>query len=79
MYFYLLLLYIPAPFFRKRICDYENRVMDHDEACKMHLTHGAVHNFQFEGCGCVEFLSPMHKKILHCYSKREGGHPAWEF
>ena len=26
-------------------------------------------------CGCIGFLSPMHKKIPVSYSKREGGNP----
>ena len=26
-------------------------------------------------CGCIGFLSPMHKKIPDSYSKREGGNP----
>ena len=28
-----------------------------------------------KGCGCIGFLSPMHKKIPDSYSKREGGNP----
>ena len=28
-----------------------------------------------QGCGCIGFLSPMHKKIPDSYSKREGGNP----
>ena len=28
-----------------------------------------------KGCGCIEFLSPMLKKIPDSYSKREGGNP----
>ena len=28
-----------------------------------------------KGCGCIGFLSPMHKKITDPYSKREGGNP----
>ena len=28
-----------------------------------------------KGCGCLGFLSPMHKKIPDSYSKREGGNP----
>ena len=28
-----------------------------------------------KGCGCLGFLSPMHKKIPESYSKREGGNP----
>ena len=28
-----------------------------------------------KGCGCIRFLSPMHKKIPDSYSKREGGNP----
>ena len=27
------------------------------------------------GCGCIGFLSPMHKKIPDSYSKRQGGNP----
>ena len=41
------------------------RVMDYDEACFRHLTP--------KGCGCIGFLSPMHKKIPDSYSKTEGG------
>ena len=50
------------------------RGMDYEEACFMHLTPGVVHNFQ-KGCGCIGFVSPMHKKIPDSYSKREGGNP----
>ena len=28
-----------------------------------------------KGCGCIGFLSPMHKNIPDSYSKREGGNP----
>ena len=28
-----------------------------------------------KGCGCIGFLSPMHKKIPDSYLKREGGTP----
>ena len=28
-----------------------------------------------KGCGCIGFLSPMHKKIPDFYSEREGGNP----
>ena len=28
-----------------------------------------------KGCGCIGFLSPMHKKIPDSYLKREGGNP----
>ena len=28
-----------------------------------------------KGCGCIGFLTPMHKKIPDSYSKREGGNP----
>ena len=28
-----------------------------------------------KGCGCIWFLSPMHKKIPDSYLKREGGNP----
>ena len=28
-----------------------------------------------KGCGCIGFLSPMHKKNPDSYSKREGGNP----
>ena len=28
-----------------------------------------------KGCGCIGFLSPIHKKIPDSYSKREGGNP----
>ena len=28
-----------------------------------------------KGCGCIRFLSPMHKKIPDSYSKREWGNP----
>ena len=42
------------------------RVMDYDDARKMFLP---------KGCGCIGFLSLMHKKIPDSYSKREGGNP----
>ena len=48
-------------------------VMDYDEACIMHLTPGGPQ--LPKGCGCIGFLSPMHKKILVGYSKREGDNP----
>ena len=28
-----------------------------------------------KGCGCIRFLSLMHKKILDFNSKRDGGNP----
>ena len=28
-----------------------------------------------KGCGCIGFLSPMHKQIPDSYLKREGGNP----
>ena len=28
-----------------------------------------------KGCGCIGFLSPVHKKIPDSYLKREGGNP----
>ena len=28
-----------------------------------------------KGCGCIGFLSPLHKKIPDSYLKREGGNP----
>ena len=28
-----------------------------------------------KGCGCIGFLSPMHKKIPDSYLNREGGNP----
>ena len=49
-------------------------VMDYDEACFMHLTPGSGPQLP-KGCGCIGFLSPMHKKIPDSHSKREGGKP----
>ena len=57
---------VPARF----LAQSQIRVIDYDEACRMHLTPGVVHNFPKTVGGKG---SPMHKKIPDFYSKREGG------
>ena len=48
--------------------------MDYDEACKMHLTPGVVHNFA-KAVGVYDFCPICTTTIPESYSKRAGGNP----
>ena len=44
-------------------------------SCMLHASYSWSGPQLPKGCGCLGFLSPMHKKIPDSYSKREGGNP----